>query len=172
MKREIIYSVKRTIESEDVVFGGRIYSIYKETVKNPSKEYSIEGICNKEQMDIINIDEPIKNIDMVLLLKDVEQAFKTYLNGEKERDISKYLIEKPYSYIKEHGTNSVDLYNYDASSQNLFNANGEVLPKAIYIDYMYWNGNMVETRFNLEAVLEELKTKNNIRFIEETEKKY
>lgn len=146
--------------------------VYKEIIFIDNKETEIaEGITTMHEIYNYNPQIGIsKNSDYKLVDNEVVTLHRKCPIGLIEDNylnkFEKLTIDNPFTFILKNKNykENYDFYNFDYISETLTDLDGKIIPNAVYLDYMkgLHNGN-----FDLEKVLEYLKTRDDVRLLED-----
>lgn len=141
MKKETSYEVKRELYFKKVDFGTEddLY-VFKDKRITPWDEVVIQGICDKKEIDNFSKNKCIKKVDKLILHKKAEYHYSSRTNVEENWEPTLHIVNSPYDFIDEMGTKDISLYTFDCFSEKLYDINGVLLPRGIFIDYMSCHG--------------------------------
>lgn len=139
----------------------------------------VETIANKVVLDVegftrdiaISGNDKIENVrGIAFAKKEILEINKQYPGGfyvyEKKEDI---VIDKPYTFLSENETYEdeymlICIYSYSGDLKNV--DTGEYYPKGIHIEYIQ-TPYITSYYYDLPKVLEYLKTKSNVKLLED-----
>lgn len=171
MKKIDSYEVKWELYFKKVDFGtDEELFVFKQKTITPWDEIITQGICEKEEIDSFSKNKCIKRIDKLILHKKAEYYYSSRTNVEENWDPLLHIVNNPYDFIEEMGTNDISLYTFDTFSDRLYDINGDLLPRGILISYMSSYVNLVQDRYDLEKVLSKLKDSSKVRFMKKSDK--
>lgn len=146
--------------------------VYKETTFIDNKEVGVtEGVTTINEIDNYNPHVGItQTSDYQLIDNEIVALHKKCPTGliadNYLEQLERLTIKNPFTLISNYKNyrDKYDFYDYNYRSDTLTKLNGEIIPNAVYLDYMkgLHNGN-----FDLEKVLEYLKTRDDIRLLED-----
>lgn len=169
--KKYTYQVQIELNCINIETGFCAYRL--KTFKNAKISEEIEGISTLEN---INNYDPfnnvlIKNANLHLCHNDVKELIRH--NTFSTISFKDFIINNPYTYLKEIENKDIknkkdyNLYNISVCDHTLRDLNDNILPQAIYFDYM--SAGMDNKYYDLNLVLEILKKRTDIEFIQEKE---
>jgi hypothetical protein len=178
MKKQIMYQVNREINWTPIMKEEGIMAYHEKLMIGERVLSEKEGIAYLDEILNKKSDEPITNLRIevninnkshyvpaALYKSSGREAFRKNLIGSTEgiEKIREEIIEKPYSYIKEHGNNHVEIILFYFYNHSAYDLQGNAIPKAIYFDYI--SANIHNQHYNLTELYEKLSQREDIEFI-------
>ena len=182
MKTTLSYQVSRKIDWIHMV--NDLY-VFKEDLYYDDKLInSIEGISTLKDLESLGTFDQIKpykidfktksgekvKIPAVLYHDHFREVLRNYPFGytEAEKSVDTNRIKKPFSYIKEHGYHvGVGVYYFYYGNHEFYDIDMNLIPQAIHFDYIV--GGMHDGLYDLNAVLDILKKRSDIRWTDKPE---
>lgn len=163
MKKEISYIIKREIEYLPVI---NDFYVYKETETIGNNEPIIREGITINVIDDIKQEESIPFSEYQLYQKDILEFARQNLFGDQKtyEKFKECCIRNPFTYFKENGLKNVELLFVREYDHSIRDINNKKLPVAIYFDYI--EAHMHNGMYNLKEVLEILKKRNDIKFLQ------
>lgn len=158
--KEITYQVKRVLETLPIIDD---YVAVKETNYIDNKECKV--------LEYISTNTLINNAigDMSLIKDNYLEMFKkvfVYTSDKytffDEKVLKDFLIVQPYSYVLEHGEQSVVLLHIDGGNNQYINLENKKVPLARYFDYTHGINNGF---YDLNLALAKLQARNDIEIV-------
>lgn len=168
--KEIIYTTRRLIDSVEI--NGDIVAYKEEVFIDEQLVRANEGITLKQILDKVSGPEAITT-PSTKLRGDDEGHYFLYKTGVRElvrrypygwdelhNGIDELFIEKPFSYIKEHGLDGAEFLCYSDYDANLYDEAKVIQPRAIHFTYI--NGWMDNRNYDLNEVVQILEQREDI----------
>lgn len=166
MKKEIEFKMKRVFDYHLIENN---YIVFRETVfAGDNKISERENISTIENLENLTENEQLKIEPYFLCNKDILEFHRqnlTFADGDK---VNQFIVNKPYSLIEEQGlTDQYKLLSMSSYDHNIYDVYGKKYPKAFCFNYFHFTGAITNRYYDLEEVLEILKKRNDIKFIDD-----
>lgn len=148
---------------EDLIYNGTIIS----------SNQGISTVENIEQANEFNSVLPVKKefsrykLELSMYKKEIIEFVRNNPFGilKDTKVLFDLEILEPYTFLLENEVSDTELIYLDFGNHNCYKADGSLIPKAIYFDYM--SGQTDNQHYDLEKLLEVLKNRSDIHFHEE-----
>lgn len=165
MKKVIEFNVRNEYKCEEILklANNNVICAYKKTsFVNDKVTGESEGLCELNDFISLKGNEPLNNVNLMMYKKEIEQIYVNNCPDYTEfyKKLDDVIINNPYTYIQ----NNKDwgLYRLSTFNNSLYDCNGEELPKGIQFNFL--NGHMNNGNYDLEAALEMLEQREDIKF--------
>lgn len=171
MKKEFIIQKKRFLDYVDVLSDREDVVVYTDNLlEDEVLIRSIQGVALKESVERVEKEDSVSNVaenryELFLVRKsEFRELLRTTLMG---RIPELPVIEDAYNFILSNGKVNEDS-DYEVVQyggrfiHRAKTMSGEFIPQAVHFDYMYSNGGLDNERYDLDEILEVLKDRKDI----------
>lgn len=174
MEKTFDIQTKRVVSYLQAVKGYSEYVVFKdeallgkECVKSTQGITSLKKIENLTKMGSLDTLSTDRRFAVIGKREELRKKLKeTHLNDATKGDV--IFWDTPYDVIKKHGMIDPDVPSYVEfywmGEIDIFTVKGESVPRQISFDYMYGAEQMTNQRFDLEKVLDVLKTRTDLKW--------